>query len=306
MSQAQIAAAVAAAYLAALASTGLFRKGLLPAILIRIRQTLLQSFAWLSGVLMGALAADPRPEPAGLFMALFVMASYFWTDPFLNDRFDLAIDRMSNPERPGARGLITPQELPVLYAVLVPFPLLMSFFMSRYAFAVMIVVVLSSLAYNIPPVRLKRFLVTSQLFPGLWATGAVCLGYFGQTSQLNPWFYRSLAAAFFTIVLTAGYKDLKDEEADRENGIRNLVTVLGHRRAGRVMAPLTVIVFTALPFLFQAPHYAIGTSILGVIGAVFLWRFHPRDRKKILPRMAGLLGALALSLAYLMATIERL
>ena len=102
--------------------------------------------------------------------------------------------------------------------------------------------------YSLPPLRLRSFLLLAPLTLTLIALvsyqfGMALIWNNSTPEQLDLPQISSWALLFF---IGVQFKDIKDEDGDRANGVHTIATCLGARRAYWILGALLFVAFTTL------------------------------------------------------------
>jgi 4-hydroxybenzoate polyprenyltransferase len=196
-----------------------------------------------------------------------------------NDVVDREIDCISNPDRPLVKGIWSPRAFGWLALVQGMLAITGGFCINLHFVAAIAIYLLIAVVYSIPPLRLKRYLGLST---GLIAcaslvmvvAGFVCTGERTWAQFPKP------VAAFFLLTLTCGvnFKDIKDFEGDRRDGIWTLVTWLGLRRGKMATAILAAISFLSAPWIFDRPSLWPVSCIFAGMAMVLVTRAIFREK----------------------------
>lgn len=174
---------------------------------------------------------------AGIFLIVIVWLSTL----LINSVYDLPIDRISNPNRPLVKGEINPSLYFNLSFVFSIIALAVSVVLGIIPFILTIISLLSSLAYSMPPLRLRKRLF-STLFIGWGSSLAFFIGYFNHTRILeisvNSDAILLAILIFFAFSIGPMTKDLKDYQGDLQNGVNTLFTVYGMEKGTKIVAVL--------------------------------------------------------------------
>jgi len=183
----------------------------------------------------------PQCNLIALLLLLEAIAAAFVGAVWINDLYDLEIDRRSNADRPLASGkldsnaafwiAVGSSALAIVAASLLG------------AHILLLVVMMTGLAfvYSAPPLRLRTHLWSSALTLGVISMLVVQTGYSLASvntaiSALSP---RLIIAIVAGIALLSTAKDIKDAEGDRFARVRTLMTILSPQ-AGRCATALAV------------------------------------------------------------------
>ncbi|UCE36915.1 MAG: UbiA family prenyltransferase [Thermoplasmata archaeon] len=181
----------------------------------------------------------------------------------LNASYDVEIDKINKPYRPIPSGIITKDEARTIAWILYPVVLFRAVLVNRtFGFFVMIIMLIT-IAYSTPPLRLKKRLWFSNLtiafargmlgFVAAWAI-------FGDPfSDFTPWIIGGVMMIFLIGAITS--KDFTDIKGDKVHGMRTLPVVYGVRKAAVISGP-----FFVLPFIL-----ILAGVMSGVLELRMLW-----------------------------------
>jgi 4-hydroxybenzoate polyprenyltransferase len=174
---------------------------------------------------------------AGIFLIVIVWLSTL----LINSVYDLSIDRISNPNRPLVKGEINPSLYFNLSFIFSLIALVVSVVLGIIPFILTTISLLSSLAYSMPPLRLRKRLF-STLFIGWGSSLAFFIGYFNHTGILEISINSDaiLLAILIFIAFSIGpmTKDLKDYQGDLQHGVKTFFTVYGMEKGIKIVAVL--------------------------------------------------------------------
>jgi 4-hydroxybenzoate polyprenyltransferase len=169
----------------------------------------------------------------------------------LNQIYDLEIDRINKPKRPLPSGRVTTSEASRFTAATYVTALVLAWLVEpggrHECFWIVLVAVVCTFIYSIPPLRTKRL--------GIWANitiaipRGVLLKVAGWSSVktiagLEPWYIGAIFGLFLLGATTT--KDFADMEGDRLGGCRTLPIQYGVRRAAWMISPSFVIPFAMI------------------------------------------------------------
>jgi homogentisate phytyltransferase/homogentisate geranylgeranyltransferase len=197
----------------------------------------------------------------------------------LNQLTDVAIDRINKPWLPVAAGTLTPQQARLLVAGAGLGALALGALAGIYLLLTIVLIMLIGSAYSLPPTRLKRFPLAAALSiaaaRGVIANLGLALHYREQLGGALPVLTLSLLGIFFFGfgLVIAIYKDIPDDEGDRQHAIETFTTRLGKRRALDIGRAVLAICY-ALPIGLALAGLPAGDALFllvshAVIFAVF-------------------------------------
>ena len=215
--------------------------------------------------------------PASIALAILNGASNS-----LNQVTDAETDKISKPYRPIPRGLVTLREAKLTSVILYFIALAISLTINPMFFILVLLVVIFSVTYSIPP-RFKDILFVNQLwigiprgFLGILASWSV----FGNALEPLPLTIGIIAMTF--LIGGSITKDILDSEADKKTGTKTLVNTYGVRKASLMALPFLFFPFTYIPILIDTgllDSYLWMLTFL-CIPAYFIFHLMVKDSKK--------------------------
>lgn len=209
----------------------------------------------------------PTPDPLKTALALLALMMVNAGGNNVNAIFDVEIDRVNKPYRPIPSGLLSRTEAGVVAAKLFLLALAKAYFVNTTFFLLLTVLVLATIFYSAPPLRLKQFLWTNNIHQA-FIRGV--LGVLAAWSIFSPLTIQTVAMAsvmFFLILPSQASKDFGDVAGDTEFRIRTLPVIYGPSKAILYMKLLLLMPFVlvlawtwagvfpiwTLTFMFLAP-----------------------------------------------------
>ena len=212
---------------------------------------------------------------------LILAAVFAWlASVFLNDREDMAIDKITNAKRPLATGALTDENYRQLFWIGLIFSLILSLTVGVKFFLIILLYQIIGWIYSAWPFRLKRFPVIasflSALALALLFSGGFILFADGQNIARLPREVFWLLIIAFTISLPI--KDFKDIEGDRANGVWTIPVLLGEAWA-RFAIGLGIFIAYSLSVVWLNAKILFFPAM--ILGAFSFWIL---QTKKISPR----------------------
>ena len=175
----------------------------------------------------------------------------------LNAAYDAEIDKINKPYRPIPAGVVSRDEARSLAWILylVTIWRAATAFRLTFSFLVLVIMIIT-IAYSMPPLRLKKRLWVSNItialtrgtlgFVAAWSIfDDPLLPRGGLPFDLTPFVIGAIMSVFLTGATTT--KDFTDVEGDRRFGVRTLPVVYGPRRAALYSSPFLVAPFALIP-----------------------------------------------------------
>jgi 4-hydroxybenzoate polyprenyltransferase len=257
---------------------------------VRYLRFFLQIFTLFAGLWLGFRVTENNWDFSifGFFVlfALFIIVFFIWLySVTINDIYDLEIDKKSqaNQNRILVQKIMDVDEYKNLGFVLLGIANLAAFILGpAFLTLSLILSVLTSYIYSVPPLRFRRFPFLGHFVIGLAALCAVFLGFmiFAKDQSLNsfPPKFVFLVPLFF--MLATHIKDIKDREADKIYGVITLPTLFGER-GGKLFCGILVFLSFLFFGLFLKNSLLIIISLaFGVLG--FLLTYDKKSKEYII------------------------
>ncbi len=192
----------------------------------------------------------------------------------INQICDLQNDTINKPHRPLPSGRMSLRAAWIFVATTYAAALGMAAMVNRETFVIYCIAALSTLAYSVPPVRLKRHPVGSNLIIALirggllkvagWAAAATVL------TSIEPWYIGSIYVVFLLGATTT--KDFADIEGDRAAGCITLPVRYGAEWSARAISPAFILPWLMLPLgLYLRILTGHPTAILALATIMLSW-----------------------------------
>ncbi len=202
-------------------------------------------------------------------LSIAIIMAWYSTVIF-NDCVDQEIDKISNPDRPLIKKVISVSAYTQIGIFLMLLSIVITLAISPYATIALIFYHALSFLYNTPPLRLKRFPFIATFTAAIASFLIVAMGFITITKthslQEFPVHIAVLLIVSYTISLPI--KDLKDMAGDRANDIYTIPVIFGEKLARTIIA-------TGIFTSFMLSIFALGTkSILLpalLAGALSFW-----------------------------------
>ena len=215
------------------------------------------------------------PDFLYILISIILIVIIWLSTVLVNNVYDLPIDRISNPERPLARGDISPSLYLNLGLVLSVIALAVSIILWIIPFILTLISLLSSLAYSMPPLRLRKRLF-STLFIGWGSSLAFLIGYFNHTRISN--ISINSDALFLALLIFIAFsvgpltKDIKDYEGDLKHGVKTFFTIYGIEKGTKIVAILLAVSLLVPLLLFHTIMDIIFFGLLSFLISLIFYR----------------------------------
>ncbi|MDG6224363.1 MAG: UbiA family prenyltransferase [Candidatus Thermoplasmatota archaeon] len=185
----------------------------------------------------------------------------------LNQVYDLPIDIVNKSYRPIPSKVITSKEGVWFAVIMYAFALWRAAFVNRWFVLMVSILVIITILYSVPPVRLKKRLWISNVsiaIPRGMLGFVAAWSIMGDISDTTPWVLGSIMAIF--LIGSTTTKDVTDIKGDRMYGIRTLPVQYGKKRAIIYSSP-----FLIAPFFLMAFYWHIGMLPAAALPLSFLF-----------------------------------
>ena len=186
-------------------------------------------------------------------ICLFIAWTALWMHAVhLNDIYDLEIDKISNKERPLVNNSLTSGEMTDIGKVWLGIGLIGSWCAGFYPFFMALVYIACSYVYSVPPLRLRRLPLVPSFLIGVACLSTILAGYFfistNKEVQSFPIFLSIGIVVMVTLAIN--FKDVKDVEGDKANGIMTIPNLFP-RYGVQIVAGLFAISILLVPFFLS-------------------------------------------------------
>lgn len=224
------------------------------------------------GIFVGAAIASNNIPNLNIliipFLAFFFLALGF---NGFSSIFDIKIDKINKPKRPILIGKITIKELLFISATFYIIGLILASLSSLIILILGIIFTIITLFYSIPPIRIKKRFLGSNIAAGLlYGVIPLLTGYaivdMSKVSLPIVLFFFAVTGILSTI------KDLDDYLGDKKNKIKTLPVICGPKKIGWIVS--TSFLTTTFIFLLYAISknmikLIIATSFVTLLGIIF-------------------------------------
>lgn len=178
---------------------------------------------------------------------------------FINDEEDIAIDSVTNQERPLIKKIISLKDWREMKLYIFLLIIAGTLSLNRATAFFLFLTQGIYYIYSTYPLRLKRHFITSSLSIGLATISISMAGFFlvSPTQQISKFPLLALLIIGFSQALLSNMKDLKDYEGDKLENINTLPVIFGLNYSKKIIAVLYAIVFISIPLFFRTYSFLI-------------------------------------------------
>lgn len=202
-----------------------------------------------SGSLIGYGATHVHLVPYHIVLAVLAAGVLNAASNGINQICDFENDRVNKPHRPLPSGQMTWRQAWVFVAVTYFLALAMVAVINWQIFAIYVLAALATLAYSVPPVRLKRNTWGSNIIIALIRGGLLKVAGWAAVAtvlhSVEPWYIGSIYVVFLLGATTT--KDFADIEGDRAAGCITLPVRYGATFSARAISPSFILPWLMLP-----------------------------------------------------------
>jgi len=227
-----------------------------------------------SGSLIGYAASHAPFRVMHVALALLAAGVLNAASNGLNQICDLESDRINKPHRPLPSGRMTPREAWTFVVVTYAGALGMVAAVNGETFVIYVTAAFATVAYSVPPLRLKSHPVGSNLIIALirgellkvagWAAISTVL------VSIEPWYIGFIYFVFLLGATTT--KDFADVEGDRAAGCITLPVRYGATWSARVISPSFVVPWLLMPLgVYFRILSGSRSAILGLSAVMLAW-----------------------------------
>jgi 4-hydroxybenzoate polyprenyltransferase len=224
-----------------------------------------------SGALLGYGATHASFHPVRVALAVLAAGVLNAASNGLNQICDLTNDRINKPHRALPSGKLTLDQAWAFTAAAYALALAMVAVVNHETFTIYVIAALSTVMYSVPPIRLKRHPVGSNLIIALvrgwllkvagWAAVATVM------HSIEPWYIGFIYFVFLLGATTT--KDFADIEGDRAAGCITLPVKYGAIWSARAITPSFLVPWLLLP-LGVALHVLSGDPLAILVLSIIM------------------------------------
>ena len=219
---------------------------------------------------LGALSSGYFYFP-NFILSFFLFSVFLFYAALSNDVADLKIDKVSNPNRPYARGIFSKKEMSILQTlVLLAIAILVLIIDSMPILIITAINIGLSILYSV--FRFRKFLF-SHLIAAAGESTVVLYGYFAQMPTSSFALVEAWILFFAVFVFLAFFlpiKDLKDFAGDKKENVRNFLTVFSWR-SGKILTAISVsLAYIFFAFIMGSPAFFVLSFFFAGLGAYFV------------------------------------
>ena len=228
----------------------------------------------LSGSLIGYGATRVHLNLMHVALAVLAAGVLNGASNGINQICDFQNDSVNKPHRPLPSGQMSHREAWIFVVVTYAVALGMVAVVNAQTFAIYVIAALATLAYSVPPVRLKRHPVGSNVIIALirgqllkvagWAAVATVL------HSIEPWYIGFIYLVFLLGATTT--KDFADIEGDRAAGCITLPVKYGAKWSARAITPFFILPWLLLPLgVYLGILSGNAKAIVALSGIMLAW-----------------------------------
>lgn len=225
----------------------------------------------LSGSLIGYGATHVHLIPYHIVLAVLAAGVLNAASNGINQICDFENDRINKPHRPLPSGQMTHRQAWVFVVVTYAIALLLVVTINWQIFVIYVFAALATLAYSVPPLRLKRRTWGSNGIIALVRGGLLKVAGWAAVAtvlhSIEPWYIGSIYVVFLLGATTT--KDFADIEGDRAAGCITLPVRYGATWSARAISPSFILPWLMLP-LGLALHILTGNALAIIILSIVM------------------------------------
>jgi len=186
-----------------------------------------------------------------IILAIFfsLIALNAWLAICINDAEDIAIDEVSNPNRPLVKKEVSIGDWKKFQTILTVLVVLGTAIMNHAAGFLLILAQMAYYLYSAKPLRLKKHFLTSSILIGIASVAISMAGFFlvSPDQHLSSFPIQAVIIIGFSFALISNFKDIKDFKGDNHAGIQTIPVVFGLENSRHIIATLFALVMVIVP-----------------------------------------------------------
>ncbi len=246
---------------------------------LRLTRVLSQLAPYLGGFAVAYILTQNKP-----YLGIYEWLSFavlglaiLWNWIFglcLNDIYDIDVDKQSkaNNWRPLPSGIMSIPEFWSIAFISFLMSSVLALLVDYRFFLFMSVLNAIVYIYSTPPIRLRRFIFLSNTLIAFLFVLVVMMGamFMSSSPHIQAFPREILIAVFVIIFLIASIKDVKDREADKQNGITTIPTLFGEKKGKLVTATMFTLAYFVVPIALREPMLFLVATGFGIFTFLIL------------------------------------
>jgi 4-hydroxybenzoate polyprenyltransferase len=253
------------------------RSGMVKAVLRNLRPERMAHYIFMviAGGALATFLLHPdftKFDGIGFMVLLIAFASAWCFAVCINDATDVAIDAISNRERPLVSGTLSKEEMKNIAGFFLAIALVGGYLSGFWVFFCICTFLAVFYIHAAPPLRLKRIPLLASFLIAIASLASVLAGfYFVDTSHLLSDFPTNIMALILiSFTLGLNFKDMKDVEGDRAEGIMTVPVLFGEKYGSIATGVLFACAFFVVPIILGSWAIFWPSLIAGAIGYVII------------------------------------
>lgn len=187
----------------------------------------------------------------GLFACSLAITFAWLASVVVNDYYDIAVDTITNADRPLITGTIDRSTYLTLGTLFFLASLLLMAIISTQAMLLLLAYQSIAYLYSAPPLRLKRFPFLATFLAASASMLIIFAGFITFSADKNIALFPGSVALllFLAYTILLPIKDFKDITGDRADSILTIPILLGEERAKRLLGSLAFLLFMVSVFV---------------------------------------------------------
>lgn len=207
-----------------------------------------------------------------LAVFFLLIALNAWLAVCINDTEDVAIDEISNPDRPLVKKNISSSEWNNLQLILLILVISGDAIMNHNVTFLLVLAQMSYYMYSAKPFRLKNNFLTSSLLIGLASVAIAMAGFYlvSPDQHIAAFPIKAIFLIGISYALLSNLKDIKDFKGDFHEGMQTIPVVFGLENSKHIIAILFGAVIVVVPLSLKI-YLLFFPSILIAIFTYYLF-----------------------------------
>ena len=207
-----------------------------------------------------------------------------------NNIADLAIDKISNPDRPLIKNEVNRKQYLIAAVACLAWSVLLAFCLDTQILFGVVLISLVYFVYSCKPFRFKRIPLFAKFMIGINSLIAACCGFILAGGRPVDFPMQWLGFILIPLSLAANFIDLKDTAGDKKDGIMTLPVLMGEPAAVLFICLATLATYAVAACLLNI-HFVYALScVLATVHCYFLVRKPYRERPVFLIYLASIWG----------------
>lgn len=215
------------------------------------------------------ITKEVNPTIQLLFVAISISFAMFGFN-ILNHICDVEIDKINKPLRPLPSNKISANQASILSLFFYITSILIAYNINSLFLKIIFTYIILGAIYSAPPLRLRRFLFSGNIFGGIFYAAIPFFSGWSVTTTPLP---KILFIFYFILIfIIATSKDIEDIEGEKKFGIKTIANTIGAEKTMKIIKIGTYSILSAMVVISYFSIINKWYILPSVISGIIFWK----------------------------------